>query len=123
MAEPTTRSDWVTFLSDYGLEDHLVGHARQLSRALEVGCKLRAAGCKRHLRLQLERLRGRAHFRRVQPAGAKRVERELVQRESAGRPDQIGPLGPDRVIHAGIERHRSSLVLARVPFAPRYKTV
>ena len=25
MAEPTTRSDWVTFMSDYGLEDHLVG--------------------------------------------------------------------------------------------------
>src|SRR6266480_357563 len=25
MAEPTTRSDWVTFLSDYGLDDHLVG--------------------------------------------------------------------------------------------------
>jgi S-adenosyl-L-methionine hydrolase (adenosine-forming) len=25
MAEPTPRSDWVTFLSDYGLDDHLVG--------------------------------------------------------------------------------------------------
>jgi S-adenosylmethionine hydrolase len=25
MAPPTTRSDWVTFLSDYGLDDHLVG--------------------------------------------------------------------------------------------------
>src|SRR5215468_7497509 len=25
MAEPTTRSDWVTFMSDYGLDDHLVG--------------------------------------------------------------------------------------------------
>ena len=25
MAEPTTRSDWVTFISDYGLDDHLVG--------------------------------------------------------------------------------------------------
>lgn len=25
MATPTTRSDWVTFLSDYGLDDHLVG--------------------------------------------------------------------------------------------------
>src|SRR2546427_9171050 len=105
------------------LEDHLVGHARQLSRALEVGCELRAAGYERHLRLELERLRGRAHLRRVQPSGAKRVERELVQRESAGRPDQIGSLGPDRGIRTGIERHRSSLVLARVPFAPRYKTV
>jgi S-adenosylmethionine hydrolase len=25
MTEPTTRSDWVTFMSDYGLDDHLVG--------------------------------------------------------------------------------------------------
>ena len=25
MTAPTTRSDWVTFLSDYGLDDHLVG--------------------------------------------------------------------------------------------------
>lgn len=25
MTTPTTRSDWVTFLSDYGLDDHLVG--------------------------------------------------------------------------------------------------
>src|SRR6266536_1684283 len=25
MTEPTPRSDWVTFLSDYGLDDHLVG--------------------------------------------------------------------------------------------------
>ena len=72
--------------------------------------------------LQLERLRRRAHLGGVRPAGAKRVERELVQPEPARRADQIGSLGSERVVRDGIERHRPSLVPAPRSVRPRYKT-
>jgi 2-dehydro-3-deoxy-L-rhamnonate dehydrogenase (NAD+) len=95
--------------SGVDLEDHLVGHARQLSCPLEVGRKLCAPGREGHLCLKLECLGRSPHLRGVQPAGAKRVERELFEPEPAGRTDQIGPLGPERVVRDRIERHRAKL--------------
>ena len=68
------------------------GTTRELGCPPEVGGKLRAPGREGNLGLKLERLTRRPHLRGVQPARAKRVERELVQPEPAGRADQIGPL-------------------------------